>query len=98
MYIHHLSANSSWHDLQPGDLTALPAWLSTEDALLARGMLRFGQDAPKLKRYFLPCKDERDILERIKSRGTSRFDVNNPIQAGPSMFFFLSWQSFSIAL
>ncbi|BDA48318.1 hypothetical protein COCOBI_11-5790 [Coccomyxa sp. Obi] len=55
-------------------------WLPAEDAQLARGMLRFGQDMGKLRRYFLPVRTEEDIRARI-AQYCSRKIGANPIKA-----------------
>ncbi len=54
-------------------------WLPAEDAQLARGMLRFGQDIGKLRRYFLPVRTEEEIRFRI-AQYCSRKIGANPIK------------------
>lgn len=65
--------------MQASDLSLERQWLPAEDAQLARGMLRFGQDIGKLRRYFLPVRTEGDIRSRI-AQYCSRKIGANPIK------------------
>ena len=65
-------------------LTRIPAdnWLASEEALAARGMLRFGAaNAAKIRMYFLPTHSEAGITQRIRKRSTMR-SPDNPIKVG----------------
>ena len=44
----------------------LEGWQSEEDALLARGVRRFGKQHLKIHQYFLPTRPGADIIARIK--------------------------------
>lgn len=70
--------------MQASNLSLQRQWLPAEDALLARGMLRFGQDIGKLRRYFLPVRTEADILSRM-SQYCSRKIGTNPIKVFPCL-------------
>ena len=54
-------------------------WLPSEDELLARGILRFGQDTGRLRQYFLPGRLASEIPPRIRQRLTAR-DGDNPVK------------------
>ena len=52
--------------LQAGHLLTMEGWQSGEDALLARGVRRFGKQHLKIHHYFLPTRSGADIVARIK--------------------------------
>ena len=54
-------------------------WLAGEDALLARGMLRFGIDYARIRTYFLPTKPEEELPARIKQLTRPRWP-DNPVK------------------
>ncbi|EIE18439.1 hypothetical protein COCSUDRAFT_60106 [Coccomyxa subellipsoidea C-169] len=55
-------------------------WLPGEDELLARGLLRFGQEPGRLRQYFLPGRAAEEIPPRIRNRCTLRAG-DNPVKA-----------------
>lgn len=42
-------------------------WLTGEDALLWRGVKRFGKQQDKIQQYFLPTRTTADIVARLKN-------------------------------
>ncbi len=54
-------------------------WLPGEDELLARGLLRFGQEPGRLRQYFLPGRAAEEIPPRIRNRCTLRAG-DNPVK------------------
>ncbi len=51
---------------QAGYVPTFEGWQSGEDALLARGVRRFGKQHLKIQQYFLPTRTGADIIARIK--------------------------------
>lgn len=64
---------------QEGGVSLERDWLPSEDELLARGILRFGQDTGRLRQYFLPGRLASEIPPRIRQRLTARAG-DNPVK------------------
>lgn len=53
------------------------SWWASEDELLVQGIKRFGKAPASICLYFLPTKDEKAILSRIKTRCSNRAGENS---------------------
>lgn len=62
---------------QPKRTNNAATWWQSEDELLVQGMRRFGKNASLIRMYFLPAKDEKSILARIKTRSSNRAGENS---------------------
>eukprot|EP00884_Botryococcus_braunii_P011409 jgi/Botrbrau1/20269/Bobra.31_1s0053.2 len=52
-------------------------WWHSEDELLVQGIKRFAKNAALIHFYYLPAKDEKSILARIKTRSSIRAGQNS---------------------